>query len=84
MWVRPGDTIRALTDKFDLLGVLAVTGADAAATIRRAAELLRGTIRIQVRGDDGVVRPARVIVDTEHTQMAEGTARTVAALGVAA
>jgi biotin carboxylase len=68
---RPGDTVRAVRDNWDRLGLVAVTAADTASAIRRGAELISDTIRIQVRGDDGVIRPARIAADGEYARVLE-------------
>lgn len=57
---KPGDTVRSLRDNWDRLGLVAVTGPDATAAIRRGAELIRDTIEIRVVGDDGETRLAHV------------------------
>ncbi len=56
----PGDRVRALRDNWDRLGLVAVTGADTTAAIRRGAELVGEVVEILVRDADGVVRPAQV------------------------
>lgn len=84
IWARPGDKVRALEDNWDRLGLVAVTGPDPASAIRRGAELLSDTIRIQVRGADGVSRPARIAMALEHIRVPEATAATVAPLEVPA
>jgi len=81
---RPGDTVRTVRDNWDRLGLVAVTGADTTAAIRRGAELIRDTIRIQVRGEDGVIRPARMAADAEHTRVPEAPAPANRALQVPA
>ncbi len=65
LWVEPGDPVRPLRDNWDRLALLAVTGADAGTAYRRGEQLIRDTLRILVRGDDGVVRPARIAVPAD-------------------
>jgi hypothetical protein len=60
MWVKPGDTVRPVEDSWDRLGLVAATAATREMAVRRADEVLRDTIRVQVRGEDGVLRPARI------------------------
>lgn len=67
--IRPGEAVRAVQDNLDRLCLLAVTGADTTAAIRRGEELLRGTVLIQVRGTDGVIRPARVLAAPKHARV---------------
>jgi biotin carboxylase len=62
MWVKPGDTVRPVEDCWDRLGLVAATAATSEMAVRRAGEVLRDIIRIQVRGEDGVLRHARVAV----------------------
>jgi biotin carboxylase len=62
LWVKPGDTVRPLRDNWDRLAMVVVTGADAGAAYRRAGQLVRDTLSIQVREADGTVRPARIAV----------------------
>lgn len=68
MWVKPGDTVRAVEDSWDRLGLVAATAATGDMAVRRADEVLRDTIRIQVRGEDGVVRHAR-IARPDHSEV---------------
>ena len=68
---RPGDTVRAVRDNWDRLGLVAVTAADTASAIRRGAELISDTIRIQVRGEDGVIHPARIAADGRYARVPE-------------
>jgi biotin carboxylase len=65
LWVEPGDPVRPLRDNWDRLALVAVTGADAGTAYRRGEQLIRDTLRILVRGDDGVVRPARIAVPAD-------------------
>ncbi|WP_330290107.1 ATP-grasp domain-containing protein [Streptomyces sp. NBC_00576] len=55
-----GDTVRALKDNWDRLGLVAVTGPDATATIRRGAELVSDTVEIRIAGADGSGSRGRV------------------------
>jgi biotin carboxylase len=57
---KPGDTVRPVRDNWDRLGLVAVTGADTSAAIRRGADLIRDAIRIRVVGADGQTRLAHV------------------------
>ncbi|MFI9572555.1 serine O-acetyltransferase EpsC [Microbispora rosea] len=50
---KPGDTVHALRDNWDRLGLVAVTGPDTDAAIRRGAEVIGDAIRIRVVGEDG-------------------------------
>ncbi|MEV4300616.1 serine O-acetyltransferase EpsC [Microbispora rosea] len=50
---KPGDTVHALRDNWDRLGLVAVTGPDTDAAIRRGAEVIGDAIRIRVLGEDG-------------------------------
>ncbi|MEU7942540.1 serine O-acetyltransferase EpsC [Microbispora bryophytorum] len=50
---KPGDTVRALRDNWDRLGLVAVTGPDTDAAIRRGAEVIDHAIRIRIVGEDG-------------------------------
>ncbi|WP_220503867.1 serine O-acetyltransferase EpsC [Microbispora sp. H13382] len=50
---KPGDTVHALRDNWDRLGLVAVTGPDTAAAIRRGAEVAADAIRIRVAGENG-------------------------------
>ncbi|NLU73938.1 ATP-grasp domain-containing protein [Streptomyces sp. HNM0575] len=58
--VKPGDEVRSLKDNWDRLGLVAVTGSDTTAAIRRGAELIRDTVEIRIAGDDGTGGRARV------------------------
>ncbi|MEU9438254.1 ATP-grasp domain-containing protein [Streptomyces sp. NPDC048252] len=58
--VQPGDTVRALKDNWDRLGLVAVTGQDASAAIRRGAELITDTVEIRIVGADGGSSRGRV------------------------
>jgi biotin carboxylase len=60
MWVKTGDTVRSVENSWDRLGLVATTAATGDMAVRRADEVLQDTIRIQVRGEDGVLRPARI------------------------
>ncbi|MET7729417.1 ATP-grasp domain-containing protein [Streptomyces mirabilis] len=60
MWVKPGDTVRSVENSWDRLGLVATTAATSDMAVRLADEVLQDTIRIQVRGEDGVLRPARI------------------------
>lgn len=57
---KPGDTVHSLRDNWDRLGLVAVTGPDTTAAIRRGAEVIDDTIRIRVAGEDGRTWLARV------------------------
>ncbi|WP_432862847.1 serine O-acetyltransferase EpsC [Microbispora rosea] len=50
---KPGDTVHALRDNWDRLGLVAVTGPDTDAAIRRGGEVIGDAIRIRVVGEDG-------------------------------
>ncbi|CCK32351.1 hypothetical protein BN159_7972 [Streptomyces davaonensis JCM 4913] len=50
---KPGETVRPLRDNWDRLGLVAVTGDDTGAAIRRGAELIGGVVRITVKDPDG-------------------------------
>ncbi|WP_405144237.1 ATP-grasp domain-containing protein [Sphaerisporangium sp. NBC_01403] len=50
---KPGDTVHSIRDNWDRLGLVAVTGPDTTAAIRRGAEVIEDTIRIRVAGEDG-------------------------------
>ncbi|MEW2296516.1 ATP-grasp domain-containing protein [Streptomyces sp. NPDC006743] len=65
MWVEPGDTVRPVEDSWDRLGLVAATADTSETAVRLAGRVLRDTIRIQVRGEDGVLRPARLAVPDE-------------------
>jgi biotin carboxylase len=80
MWAQPGAMVRAPRDNWNRLGLVAVTAADTAAAIRRGTELLRDTIRIQVRGQDGTIRPARIAIAPEGSQVPEPAAPVAAGL----
>ncbi|MFJ8535806.1 ATP-grasp domain-containing protein [Streptomyces sp. NPDC093591] len=58
--VKPGDEVRALNDNWDRLGLVAVTGPDATAAIRRGAELIRDTVEIRITDADGNSSRGRV------------------------
>ncbi|MGW2697880.1 ATP-grasp domain-containing protein [Streptomyces sp. NPDC001296] len=68
MWVKPGDTVRPVEDSWDRLGLVAATAVTTEMAVRLADEVLRDTIRIQVRGEDGVLRPARIALP-DHLQL---------------
>ncbi|MET9444918.1 ATP-grasp domain-containing protein [Streptomyces sp. NPDC006610] len=50
---RPGETVRPLRDNWDRLGLVAVTGEDTAAAVRRGAELIGGVVKVRVKDADG-------------------------------
>lgn len=50
---KPGDTVHSIRDNWDRLGLVAVTGPDTTAAIRRGAEVIEDVIRIRVTGEDG-------------------------------
>lgn len=50
---KPGDTVHAIRDNWDRLGLVAVTGPDTTAAIRRGAEVIEDAIRVRVAGEDG-------------------------------
>lgn len=67
---RPGDRVRPLTDNWDRLGMVAVTGPDATEAIRIGAELISETITIRITTADGSTRtahPARLDSEIEVT-----------------
>lgn len=55
-----GDTVHALRDNWDRLGLVAVTAPDTTAAVRRGAELIRDAIDIWIVGDDATVGSAHV------------------------
>ena len=57
---KPGDTVHSIRDNWDRLGLVAVTGPDTTAAIRRGAEVIEEAIRIRVAGEDGRTWLARV------------------------
>ncbi len=72
--VKPGDTVQSLRDNWDRLGLVAVTGTDTSAAIRRGAELIHDTIEIRIVGDDGVSRTAEVAEAQTRSEVAGGVA----------
>jgi biotin carboxylase len=50
---RPGQTVRPLRDNWDRLGLVAVTGEDTTAAIRRGAELIGTVLQIRLKDPDG-------------------------------
>ncbi|ETK36867.1 hypothetical protein MPTA5024_06650 [Microbispora sp. ATCC PTA-5024] len=50
---KPGDTVHAVRDNWDRLGLVAVIGPDTTAAIRRGAEVIEEAVRIRVAGEDG-------------------------------
>lgn len=56
---KPGDEVRPLRDNWDRLGLVAVSGPDTDAAIRRGAEVIRETLRIEFTDRDGRSRLAR-------------------------
>lgn len=67
---KPGDRVRPLTDNWDRLGMVAVTGPDATEAIRLGAELIAETIRIRITAADGsthTAHPARLDSEIEVT-----------------
>ncbi|KUN06006.1 carboxylase [Streptomyces yokosukanensis] len=50
---RPGETVRPLRDNWDRLGLVAVTGEDTTAAIRRGAELVGAVVKVRLTGADG-------------------------------
>ncbi|MEI7029450.1 ATP-grasp domain-containing protein [Streptomyces pratensis] len=64
---KPGDTVRALRDNWDRLGLVAVTGPDTAAAVRRGAKVISDTIRVRVVGADGRSGLAEAARVTERT-----------------
>ncbi|MEU7907470.1 ATP-grasp domain-containing protein [Actinoplanes sp. NPDC049118] len=76
----PGDTVRALRDNWDRLGLVAVTGSDTTDAIERGARLIRDSIDIRLVTADGrpgraypaeVAGPAEVPVPAALTATAE-------------
>ncbi|MGW2047353.1 ATP-grasp domain-containing protein [Streptomyces sp. NPDC001858] len=55
----PGETVRPLRDNWDRLGLVAAAGADTAAAIRRAAELVGDVVKVWVEDPDG--RPSLAV-----------------------
>lgn len=49
----PGETVRPLRDNWDRLGLVAVTGPDTTAAVRRGAELIRDVVQVRVKDPDG-------------------------------
>jgi biotin carboxylase len=47
-YVKAGDTVRPLRDNFDRLGLVAVSGPDSDAAVRRCEELIENLVRIDV------------------------------------
>lgn len=70
--VRPGDTTGPLRDNWDRLGLIAVTGTDAAAAVRRAAEIAHRFIKISIRASDGTTHLARVAAIEDVADPAAG------------
>lgn len=66
---KPGDPVRPLTDNWDRLGMVAVTGPDATAAIRRGADLIAEAIEIQITGADGSIHLARAARLDEEKDM---------------
>ncbi|MER7488855.1 ATP-grasp domain-containing protein [Streptomyces sp. NPDC126497] len=64
---RPGETVRPLRDNWDRLGLLAVTGEDTTAAIRRGAELVGDVLKVRTRGPDGRPRLAEAAPVSERT-----------------
>jgi biotin carboxylase len=56
---RPGDTVRPLRDNWDRLGLVAVTGKDTTAAIRRGAELVGTVLKVRLKDPDGRPRLAQ-------------------------
>ncbi|MDT9701062.1 ATP-grasp domain-containing protein [Streptomyces sp. P17] len=50
---KPGETVRPLRDNWDRLGLVAVTGEDTTAAIRRGAELIGTAVQVRVKDPDG-------------------------------
>jgi biotin carboxylase/MFS family permease len=73
----PGRTVRGLQDNWDRLGLVAAEGADATAAIEQAARVAEA-LRIDVRGTDGTVRPARLAPAPEPPRPAAERAEAVA------
>ncbi|MEN3537310.1 serine O-acetyltransferase EpsC [Microbispora sp. ZYX-F-249] len=57
---KPGDTVHAMRDNWDRLGLVAVTGPDTTEAIRRGERIAGDAIRIRVAGEDGRTWLARV------------------------
>ncbi|MFI9768950.1 ATP-grasp domain-containing protein [Streptomyces sp. NPDC052415] len=56
---RPGDTVRPLRDNWDRLGLVAVTGKDTTAAIRRGAEIVGTVLKVRLKDPDGRPRLAQ-------------------------
>ncbi|MGW0599374.1 ATP-grasp domain-containing protein [Streptomyces sp. NPDC002776] len=56
---RPGQTVRPLRDNWDRLGLVAVTGEDTTAAIRRGAELIGTVLKVRLKDPDGRPRLAQ-------------------------
>jgi biotin carboxylase len=69
LWVKPGDTVRSVQDCWDRLGFVVVSGADTGSAIRRGVEVLRDDIEIRLRGEDGAIRPARIGIAEQGTEI---------------
>lgn len=50
---KPGETVRPLRDNWDRLGLVAVTGEDTTAAIRRGAELIGTVVQVRMKDPDG-------------------------------
>lgn len=50
---KPGDSVRPVRDNWDRLGLVAVTGPDTTAAVRRGAEIIRDTIKVHLVHADG-------------------------------
>jgi biotin carboxylase len=66
---KPGDPVRPLTDNWDRLGLVAVTGPDATTAIRRGAGLIAEAIEIKITGTDGGTHLARAAQLAEEKDM---------------
>ncbi|MBC2904256.1 ATP-grasp domain-containing protein [Streptomyces cupreus] len=50
---KPGETVRPLRDNWDRLGLVAATGEDTTAAIRRGAELIGTVVKVRLKDPDG-------------------------------
>ncbi|MEU5835624.1 ATP-grasp domain-containing protein [Streptomyces diacarni] len=50
---KPGETVRPLRDNWDRLGLVAVTGADTTAALRRGAALVGDVVKVRLRSPEG-------------------------------
>lgn len=64
---KPGETVRPLRDNWGRLGLVAVTGEDTTAAIRRGAELIGDVLKIRVKDPDGRPGLAEVAPVSDRT-----------------